>query len=248
MDCHDAQTLMHGYLDRELELTAVLQYERHVQECPACAKGLGEQQAMQKAVHADALYYKAPDRLRERLRVSLRKQGGRRAVRFPIRWVVAAACVVFFVGFGFLLAQFTLAPSAHERLVQEVAYAHIRSLQVDHKVDMPSSDQHTVKPWFNGKLDYSPPTPDLRKQDFTLVGGRLDYLDSRPVAALVYSRRDHFINVFLWPAAANEVSEPRRDARQGYQIINWTKGGMNFWVVSDLNPAELNELVQILRD
>lgn len=247
MNCHDGQSLMHGYLDGELDPSVSLQYEQHLGACPVCSKALAERQAIQAQMKAAPLYFKAPDTLRERVRSSSRKQHGGRFLHIPLRWVAAAACVAFFIGLGFLLAQFTFKSSVHERLTQEVASAHIRSLQAKHVVDVPSSDRHEVKPWFNGKLDFSPPVPDLEKEGFPLVGGRLDYLDGKPVAALVYRRREHLINLFVWPNSGSDPTEIRQETRQGYHLIYWSKAGMNHWVVSDLDPAELNELVQRLR-
>jgi anti-sigma factor RsiW len=248
MNCHDAQSLMHGHLDGELDPSVSLQYEQHVGECPACSKALTQQQALQAKMKADFLYFKAPEHLRDRLRASLKRQRSTGPGRFSWRWVAAAACVAFCIGLGFLLARFTFVRSVHERLTQEVASAHIRSLQAKHVVDVPSSDRHEVKPWFNGKLDFSPPTPDLEKVGFSLVGGRLDYLDGRPVAALVYRRREHLINLFVWPDAGTESGDIERETRQGYHLVHWSKTGMNHWLVSDLNPAELNELAQRLRE
>jgi anti-sigma factor RsiW len=248
MNCHDAQSWLHGYLDGELDPPTTLQYEQHVRECPACAKTLAEQKALQTAMKADALYYRAPEYLRDRLRASLCKQSRSSFGRFPWRIVAAAACLIFCVGLGFLAARFTFAPSARERVAQEVASAHIRSMQAEHLVDKASSDRHEVKPWFNGRLDFSPPTPDLSKEGFSLVGGRMDYIDGKSVAALVYRRRKHIINVFIWPDSANQDAGIRREAHQSYNLFHWSRGGMNYWVVSDLDPAELNELVQRLRE
>jgi anti-sigma factor RsiW len=259
MNCHDAQSMMHGYLDGEIDPSLSLQYEQHARECPVCSKALAEHQALQAQMKAAPLYFKAPDIFRERVRSSLRKQHGARFPRIFLRWVAAAACVVFLIGLGFLLARFTSSlsgserltqevASAHIRLTQEVASAHIRSLQEEHIVDVRSSDKHKVKPWFKGKLDFSPPTTDLKQHGFPLVGGRLDYLDGRPVAALVYSRRDHLINVFVWPASGSEPEGIRQQTRQGYHCIYWSKDGMNYWVVSDLDSVELNEMVGRLRE
>jgi anti-sigma factor RsiW len=248
MNCYDAQSVMHGYLDGELDPSASLHYEKHVGECPACSKALAEQQAIQAEMKADSLYFKAPENLRDRLRASVKKQCSAGPVRFPWRWVAAAACVAFCIGLGFLLARFTFTPSVHERLTQEVASAHVRSLQAKHIVDVPSSDRHEVKPWFNGKLDFAPPTPDLEKQGFPLVGGRLDYLNDRPVAVLVYRRREHLINLFVWPNSGTELEDIQQETRQGYHLIHWSKAGMNHWIVSDLDQAQLNEMAQRLRE
>jgi anti-sigma factor RsiW len=260
MNCHDARSVMHGYLDGELDPSVSLQYEQHAGECPACSKALAEQQALQVAMKADSLYFKAPENLRDRVRASLKKQygagfqphgrsqGARRPVRFPWAMVAVAASVVVCIGVGFLLARFAFVPSGQDRLTQEVASAHIRSLQVQHVVDIPSSDQHQVKPWFNGQLDFSPPTPDLEKVGFSLVGGRLDYLNGRPVAAVVYRRREHLINLFVWPSSGIESGNTQQETWQGFHLVHWSKGGMNYWIVSDLNPAELNELAQRLRE
>jgi anti-sigma factor (TIGR02949 family) len=249
MHCHDAQTVMHGYLDGELDPSASLQFEQHVGACPACSKALAEQQAVQAAMKADSLYFKAPANLQDRLRASLKKQSGGRPARFPWRWIAAAACVAICIGLGFLLAQFTFfTPSVHERLTQEVASAHIRSMQAKHIVDVEGPDHHVVKPWFNGKLDFAPPVPNLEKEGFPLVGGRLDYLNGRPVAALVYKRREHLINLFVWPDSGGESRDFQRETRQGYHLIHWSKAGMNYWIVSDLDPTEVSELAQRLRE
>jgi anti-sigma factor RsiW len=250
MDCHNAQSFMHAYLDGELDASATLEYETHLRSCPACAQRIAEQKALQTAMKADAFYYKAPDHLRDRLRASLGRQPAVRIARFPWPWVAAAACLLLSVGLGFLVARFTLAASKQERLTQEVASSHIRSLQVDHGrlVDIRNSDRHEVKPWLSERLDFSPPVFDLADQGFPLFGGRLDYLDGRPVATLVYKRRLHVISVFLWPDPTNAETHPRRETRQGYHLIEWSKGGMNYWVVSDLDPKELNEVVQRLRE
>jgi anti-sigma factor RsiW len=269
MNCGEAQSWLHAYLDGELQAPATLQYEQHIRECSACARTLAEQKELQTAMRSDLLYYKAPEGLRERLTSAVRSQrsdvgvdkeienrpghnplsGFRPRTSYLWRWAAVAACLLLCVGIGFLLAQMFIAPSKHERLVQEVVASHVRSMQVEKArlVDIRESDGHKVKPWFNDKLDFSPPVPDLAQQGFALVGGRLDYLDGRAVAALVYKRRQHLINVFLWPDSANTDTSTPVETRQGFHVVHWSRAGMNFWVVSDLNVAELGEFAQHLK-
>jgi len=144
---------------------------------------------------------------------------------------------------GRLAGRVSPSPPNNEALVQEVISSHVRSLMANHLADVTSTDQHTVKPWFNGKLDYFPRVNDLAGEGFPLVGGRLDYLDGRPVAALVYQRGRHFINLFIWPAKGG--SGEKTFSRQGYNVIYWSSSEMAYWAVSDLNPAELQEFMRL---
>ena len=116
-----------------------------------------------------------------------------------------------------------------------------------HLMDVISTDQHTVKPWFNGRVDFSPPVNDFAADGFRLVGGRLDYLDGRPVAALVYQRRKHIVNVFVWPAADGSQSAVEITAHDGYNLLHWRRGGMNYWMASDLNAQEMGDFARLLR-
>ena len=146
-----------------------------------------------------------------------------------------------------VIAPLTLAPNAHQRLADQVVSSHVRSLMAGHLMDVISTDQHTVKPWFNGKLDFSPPVTDFAKDGFPLVGGRLDYLEGRPVAALVYQHGKHVINVFMWPTTADATRAERIETEHGYHVEQQIVAGMNCWVVSDLNPQELDKFAGLLR-
>lgn len=157
------------------------------------------------------------------------------------RWVAVAASLALVSVLTWRVALFLPTETADDRLIQEVTASHVRSLMVSHLVDIPSSDRHVVKPWFTGKLDFAPSVADLTEQGFPLVGGRLDYVNGRAVAGLVYKRREHVINVFLWPSAA--AVETRLLAHQGYQLVCWTQSGMTYWAISDLNSRELQEFV-----
>jgi anti-sigma factor RsiW len=139
-------------------------------------------------------------------------------------------------------------PSAEELLSQEIVSSHVRSLMADHLTDVPSTDQHTVKPWFNGKVDFSPQVTDLTQQGFTLVGGRLDYVENKPVVALVYLRRKHFINLFTWLSSVDAHDAGKTWTRQGYNLIHWTKSSMTYWAVSDITPTELEEFAHAIQN
>ena len=248
MTCKEIENLLDAYVDGELDLVHNLEIEQHLPDCPACLQIYENQQALKKALKAPALYFKPPSDLQKRLHTSLQSYSRPvTATRRRTGWLVAAALLGLFV----LAASFIWLTSTRgeDQLTQEVVASHIRSLMVNHLADVASSDQHTVKPWFNGKLDFAPPVQDLTEKGFPLTGGRLDYLNGRAVATLIYMRHDHKINLFIWPVGAEgeKDAEPKSQTRQGYNIIHWTKGGMTFWAISDLNNSELGELVQLLR-
>jgi anti-sigma factor RsiW len=248
MTCQDMQHLMHGYFDHELDLVRNLEMEGHLQTCPACAQALANYRSLQGALRNDAFYFKAPDSLETRIRSSLRKTASRTRP-LPLRtWArvgAIAASIVIVFALGWIAAR--EGSSAKELLVREIVSSHVHSLMAMHLTDVPSSDQHTVKPWFKGQLDFSPPVKDLSKEDFALVGGRLDYVGDRPVAALVYQRRKHVVNLFIWPSTPDSATSPAALSRQGYHLIHWTEGGLTSWAVSDLNEKELEEFVQLVR-
>ena len=239
MNCQEMESLIHGYLDDELDLARSLDVEQHIASCPVCAHTHRELLDLRAALRRDAPYFNAPAALRRRLAASLDKPESvsRRWLWFPRLATVAAGAVAV----AFLLWR-TTPPTAGQELVAD----HIRSLMANHLTDVPSTDQHTVKPWFNGRLDFSPAVKDLTAQGFPLIGGRLDYLAGRPVAAVVYRRRQHIINLFTWPAPGQPDRSADTSSRQGYNTIGWTRAGMSYAAVSDLNPKELTEFVHLL--
>ncbi len=250
MICKDAQNLINGYVDGELDLIRNLEIERHIQDCALCTQDYKNQQVLSNAIKTGSLYFKAPADLRRRIQLSLRKaakaEAGRRMLPkwwFNIAAPMAAAAVILLA-----LVPFLRGPSADDLLAGEVISSHVRSLMASHLADVSSSDQHTVKPWFAGKLNFSPPVEDLAKQGFPLIGGRLDYVDNRPVAALIYQRQKHFINLFIWPSGSDSDVETKTVLRQGYNLFHWTRSGMTFWAVSDLNNAELQKFVQLVQN
>jgi mycothiol system anti-sigma-R factor len=249
MNCEATQTLLDAYLDGELDPAGRLEIERHLQECTLCSQGYEGQRALKRAVDGSGLRYKAPEELRQRIRFALRKEANAEKSErtVPRRWFAAAASLAIAALALLVVLPFLRERSADDLVAREILAGHVRSLMADHLADVPSSDKHTVKPWFDGKLDFSPPVEDLAAQGFPLIGGRLDYVDNRPVAALVYQRKKHFINVFVWPAASQKQSSTNKVERQGYDLFHWTKGGMNYWVVSDLEQNDLKGFVDLLQ-
>lgn len=250
MDCREIQNLLDGYFDGELDLVGNLEIERHLQDCPVCTQIYQNQKALRSAIKDDSLYFNAPANLHRRVRVAMRetsKDKTRQGI-FSWRWVYVAASVAFaaLIILGFVLIQSR--PAADDLLAQEVVSGHVRSMMANHLTDVPSSDNHTVKPWFDGKLDFAPPVSDLTAQGFSLIGGRLDYIGNKPVAALVYQRRQHFINLFVWLSTDESESGNKMMTRQGYNLIRWNKSGMTFWAVSDLNLNELQQFVQAVQN
>jgi len=251
VSCQEVQGLIHGYVDGELDLVRSLEIEKHFDICEACSHTHTIQRNLKNTLRSVPLRFNAPASLRNRIQSTVGMHAetiSQRPTPFWLqnwRWVGAGALVLLAAGLGWILGRILPSPKVNRLVAQEVVLSHVRSLMANHLADVPSSDQHTVKPWFNGKLDFSPPVADLASEGFPLVGGRLDYLDDRPVAALVYQRRKHFINLFIWPSVDN--SGEAKDKRQGYNLIHWTLSGMTYWAVSDVNSNDLQQFVQLIQ-
>ena len=240
MTCDEAKLLLHALIDGELDAGHTSEVEAHIATCPACAAELAAQREMKRVLADAKLRYTAPSALRARIEASLptSQRPDRRAV---LRGFAMGSAVSALAATG--LVAIVLRQDDRQRILSEVVSAHLRSLQAGHLTDVVSTDQHTVKPWFNGKLDVAPPVIDLTAQGFTLVGGRLDYIDARAIGAVVYRRRQHIINLFVSQTASAEHRPPKTQTMQGFNCRRWGDRGLNFWAVSDIGADELAEFV-----
>jgi mycothiol system anti-sigma-R factor len=249
MDCNEAQELMHAYMDGELDPPSALRFEKHHASCAACSEAYGKLRALHEAIKADAPVYDAPARLRQKIRAQLQENRPpvRKTPRWSWTWVnfgLATACSTVL---AVLITLHVAAPAESDRLEQEVIAEHNRSLLADHLADVASSDRHTVKPWFTGKLDFSPPVYDLMQEGFPLIGGRLDYLNHRRVAALVYKHRQHVVNLFIWPDDGHSDASAKASTKQGFQMRRWNQAGMDYWMISDMDAESMATLENLLR-
>lgn len=248
MDHQKFMELLPAYLDQELGVADLLALEQHLDSCAACKSEFSAQRSMRESLKSHAPYFSAPGHLAQRITMSLprhRPDSPKPAV-WSLNWMNAGAVLVTVLALGWSGVLYLNQPSSQDRLVEELVSSHVRSLQVDHLSDVVSSDRHTVKPWFNGKLDFSPPVFDLASSGFPLVGGRLDYLNGRTVAVLVYRHNQHPINVYVWPNKAGATGL-RIQERRGFHLVRWTADGMEYWAVSDLATNELESFVGALR-
>ena len=240
---------MDAYVDGELAPQDAQEFEAHLKECRDCARVHDARVALGAAIRAEFPALRAPDTVRSQVRAALRSAAGNPATRrtppaLGWRWLaLAASLAVVAVGSWHLGSS----RATEEALSDQVLTSHVRSLMPGHLTDVVSSDRHTVKPWFNGKLDFSPPVSDFAVHGYPLIGGRLEYLSGRAVAALVYGRRQHLINVFLWPVAKGPTHERTATTQQGYHLLHWSTGEYTYWVVSDLGATELEEFTGLLR-
>jgi mycothiol system anti-sigma-R factor len=254
MSCDFSGTLLHAYLDGELDAMRAADFERHLETCRDCTATLGAAESLRSSLQRAQLYETAPPALRKKIRTELKLfSAGARGFAISAtpawRWLAVAASLLLITSVAwFAVPRFrgTSSDSASSVTSTEVIDAHIRSLQAGHLTDVASTDQHTVKPWFDGKLDFIPPVHDFMDEGFPLIGGRLDVLGERNVAALVYGRRKHLINVFVWPTKEPDTPIHLPGSRQGYQWVHWRHKGMEFCAVSDVSAPDLHELAQLI--
>ena len=241
MNCDEALRLLDAYHDRELDLIRSVEIERHVAGCEKCATALKNLRALRSPVSAAA--FSMPEDLRATVLASLRKPVAQPVKRtFGLTSALALAAALML---GFFLAQLFSRTSSEKTLLATLTDSHIRSLAGTHLTDVASTDQHTVRPWFEGKIDFAPPVEDLSAAGFPLVGGRLEFISGRPVAALIYERRKHFINLFVWPGEKSEAITAKTPQR-GYNILHWASGGMNYYAVSEINADDLQKFAEAI--
>jgi mycothiol system anti-sigma-R factor len=267
MICERATELMDGYLDGELDAVTNQEIERHLRDCDKCTQAYELQRDLVRAVESSAPYFRAPAELRQSIQSSLRAQINRQPLgnvsdekrarvfsrtskRPPMvftpqwSWLALAAAIIAAAIVAVNVVPRWRANGGDRFLATQLIASHVRSLMASHLTDVESSDQHTVKPWLDTKLDFAPPVFDLTNDGFPLIGGRLDYIENRPVAALVYQRRKHFINLFIWPAESVMTVADKTISHQGYQLVHWIDGDFNYWAVSDVSAADLQAFQQ----
>ncbi len=231
--CSDREALLNGLIDGELDAANTASIEAHLATCLDCRDAFARMQAVRETLNAPDVRYQAPEKLRARVEAALGDHPVRDRTSVLPSWLAPGVAGALAASLAMLL----LVPvGTGPRIEDEAVAGHIRSLQVAHLTDVQTSNQHVVKPWFNGKIDFSPPVPELAAQGFPLICGRLDYIGGRNVAAIVYRRRLHTINLFVWPAPGPD----RTMATDGYSVTEWSRGGLRFVAVSDIGASDLN--------
>jgi anti-sigma factor RsiW len=251
MNCAESKVLIHALIDGELDAGHMADVEAHVATCPACAGELAALRAMREAIAGARLKEPAPARLRTRIEAALpapRSRAAGRAAAWLAPWrnflggLTLGTALSAAVAATLVVA--VIRTDQDQRIADDVVSAHVRSLQAGHLTDVLTSDQHTVKPWFNGKLDLAPPVVDLTAEGFTLIGGRLDYIDGEAAASIVYRRRNHIINLFVARHPGAGHAGAKIETVHGFNVRRWTLDGLDFWAVSDINAEELDEFGQ----
>jgi anti-sigma factor RsiW len=233
MNCHEVRELLDAYVDDEAAPAEVVAMREHLASCTACAREVQRRESLRQLLRG-VPYHPAPDRLRLRVR--------RERTRFVLMRLAAAACVVLAAGTSVFVFREVRSARATSTLAEAVIDRHVASLMSGDAIVVRSSNQHTVKPWFQGRIDFSPPVVDLESAGFPLLGGRVETVDGRRVAAVVYGRRDHVIDVFIWPDGDASPGDAR--TVRGFQERHWRAADMSLWAVSDLNGRELDDFVR----
>ncbi|HEX8957986.1 MAG TPA: zf-HC2 domain-containing protein [Burkholderiaceae bacterium] len=254
MHCEEAKKLLQADVDGELDAASSAQLAAHVAGCAACEAERAALADLKQALKQGQVHA-APEALRRRIAIAIRNEAEQAAKRKSMprksfkpswAWLNGGFAGAGALAFAFMFSLYLSRPSDVDLLEQDVISGHARSMMVSHLSDVASTDQHTVKPWFADKLDFSPNVADFSAQGYPLVGGRLDYIDRHNVAAIVYHHRLHTINLYEWPERGHTAAPALSVSREGYQLQHWTAHGMNYWLVSDLNAQELNEFKGLL--
>jgi anti-sigma factor RsiW len=254
MDCTQTRSLLQGYVDKELDLASVIAADEHLQSCMACKKIYDQYSALRSSVRQHTSYYTAPAALADRIRAKISRPAAHAPAitvkprwqwfRFG-QWLQLGTAVAATAAVTWMTALQLNSPSQDEALSEQVIAGYARSVLTSRITDVATSDRHTVKPWLSGKLDFSPPVTDLTTAGFPLAGGRLDYLDNRPVAVLVYRHRQHLINLFIWPYSKSDKPAAMRTlSKRGYNLLHWVDAGMTYWAISDVDPADLKAFAE----
>ena len=239
----EAVARLDAWLDDELAPEEAREVMEHVAACAECAKARDEALRLRASLRAELPRFEASQMLQARIRAAARRPALERWRPRRLGWMAAAAVLLTAVGTW----QVATRRAEGNQLAEAVLATHVRSLMPGHLTDVVSSDQHTVKPWFNGRLDFSPPVPDFAAKGYPLVGGRMDYIAGRAVATLVYARRLHMISVTLWPRGAGPDAGPASWTRQGYHLLHWSTPEYVYWVASDLGQAELEQFTAMVQ-
>jgi anti-sigma factor (TIGR02949 family) len=252
MDCNSARTHLDAYVDRELDMSGTSAIDQHLASCEACDAVFSRQARLRRALREHVTYHDAPPALAARIRARTMGATPARSSKpwsayLPrLQWMQVGAAVAATAVLSWTAGVQYASLSEDELVAGQVMAGHVRSMLTSHLTDVATSDQHTVKPWFNGKVPFGVPVSDFAASGFPLVGGRLDYVGGRAVAALVYRRRNHLVNAFVWPEAA--ASAPTELAQRGYAVLHFGRGGLAWWLVSDASPADLRELQGLLAE
>jgi len=245
MNCDEVETLLHGYMDGELDAVTNQSIEGHIATCTHCRRELASFRELHTGLRQTTLYDRAPAALATRVRVEARRLPEFTSRRPAYRWrtfaAAASIAIVCITAWGVVRTR----PAAADPTMTAVVDDHVRSLMAEHLVDVRSSDKHTVKPWFDGKLDFAPPVQRLDGTEFPLVGGRLDYIDGHSAAAVVYRHNKHYINLFIWPSTGPEKA-PTTSSDRGYNVIHWTHAGMTYWTASDISAPDLQSFTDLI--